>query len=257
MLKSERLLYITGVIRDKGVITIREIMDACGVSDMTARRDLGELEKEGRLTRIHGGAQGLDFSLDHELSHEEKTSHEGAEKFQIALRAAQLVHDEDIVFMGPGTTVEALAEQLKGKDVYVVTTSHPVFMTLCNDPVAKVFLVGGEYRGKTRSFVGELTCEQVRSFTFGKAFIGCNGIHANNIMSYSPAEGVIQKAALDNSQYRYLLADHTKFNRMDFYTYCHLQDFDLCVTDAGIDPELRAAAEGYVTVEVAKARGAA
>jgi len=255
MLKSERFVYILGAIREKGVVTVREIMDACGVSDMTARRDLAELEHQGRLARVHGGAQGLGFSLDNELSHQQKTAQDQMQKQAIARHAASLVKDQDVVFLGPGTTVEELARLLRGRDMLVVTTSHPAFMALSGDTTTQVFLVGGEYRAKTESFVGELTLEQVRSFSYTSAFISCNGIHGADITSYSPSEGVIQKTALDTSQYHYLLADHTKFNHKDFYTYCSLEDIDLCITDDGIAEEDLALARTFVDVKVVEAEG--
>lgn len=57
MLKKERLVKIAQKVNQNGIITIQEIMDELGVSDMTVRRDLDELEKSGKLLRVHGGAQ--------------------------------------------------------------------------------------------------------------------------------------------------------------------------------------------------------
>lgn len=61
MLKKERLVKIAQKVNQNGIITIQEIMDELGVSDMTVRRDLDELEKSGKLLRVHGGAQSLSF----------------------------------------------------------------------------------------------------------------------------------------------------------------------------------------------------
>lgn len=255
VLKSERFVFINDAVKARGVVTVREIMETCGVSDMTARRDLGELEASGRLVRVFGGARSVDYSLDHEYSHQEKTSHEKAEKLAIATWAAHAVQDQDILFLGPGTTVEALARALRGRDVEVVTTSHPVFMTLRDDERAQVLLVGGAWRAKTESFIGELAVEQVRSFRFSRAFISCNALFGDDVMSYSPSEGVIQRTALDNAEHRCLLADHTKFGRRDFYTYYHLSDLDMVVTDAGTDPDRLAEARSHAQVEVVPVGG--
>ena len=84
MLKKERLVKIAHKVNQNGIITIQEIMDELGVSDMTARRDLDELENSGKLLRVHGGAQSLSFSMDHELSHIEKSSVKIEEKKRIA-----------------------------------------------------------------------------------------------------------------------------------------------------------------------------
>ena len=69
MLKKERLLTIVEMVNKKGILTVNEIINQLDVSDMTVRRDLDELEKSGKLLRVHGGAQSLSYTLDQELSH--------------------------------------------------------------------------------------------------------------------------------------------------------------------------------------------
>ena len=59
MLKKERLLTIVEMVNKKGILTVNEIINQLDVSDMTVRRDLDELEKSGKLLRVHGGAQSL------------------------------------------------------------------------------------------------------------------------------------------------------------------------------------------------------
>ena len=112
MLKKERLVRITQMVNQKGIISINEIMEQLEVSDMTARRDLDELEKSGKLLRVHGGAQSLSFSMDHERSHLEKSSVQIEEKTRIAHKAASLIQEGETIFLGPGTTIQLLAEQL-------------------------------------------------------------------------------------------------------------------------------------------------
>jgi len=80
MLKSERLQYICRLVNEKGIVTAAEIMNALDVSDMTVRRDLDELEKSEKLIRIHGGAQSINYNIDYELSHTEKSAVNTAEK---------------------------------------------------------------------------------------------------------------------------------------------------------------------------------
>ena len=82
MLKRERLMKICKIVNELGIVTVNEIIDELNVSDMTVRRDLDELEKSGKLLRIHGGAQSLTYSLDHELSHIEKSTVQVNEKQQ-------------------------------------------------------------------------------------------------------------------------------------------------------------------------------
>ena len=109
--------------QSKGIISINEIMEQLEISDMTARRDLDELEKSGKLLRVHGGAQSLSFSMDHERSHLEKSSVQIEEKTRIAHKATSLIQEGETIFLGPGTTIQLLAEQLCGRNIRVVTNS--------------------------------------------------------------------------------------------------------------------------------------
>lgn len=68
------------MVNKKGILTVNEIINQLDVSDMTVRRDLDELEKSGKLLRVHGGAQSLSYTLDQELSHTEKATLQIQEK---------------------------------------------------------------------------------------------------------------------------------------------------------------------------------
>ena len=234
MLKKERLVKIAHKVNQNGIITIKEIMDELGVSDMTARRDLDELEKSGKLLRVHGGAQSLSFSMDHELSHIEKSS-------------VQISEGESI-FLGPGTTIQFLAEQLTGRNIRVITNSLAVFNILVNHAPTEVILTGGDYRDNTNTFVGPITNLVLGKLKYNKSFISCNGIYNSSITTYSLEEGESQQIALDNSKNKYLLADNKKFNRADFYIYYDLFNFDTLITDNTIDDEVLSHYKQYVQI---------
>lgn len=80
MLKKERLLNIMDMVNTKGIITVNEIIESLKISDMTARRDLDELENSGKLVRIHGGAQSIAYPRKGEKSNAEKLSVQIKEK---------------------------------------------------------------------------------------------------------------------------------------------------------------------------------
>lgn len=108
MLKRERLTRILQMVNEKGIVDTADIMEALAVSDMTVRRDLDELEKSGKLIRVRGGAQSLDYNIDFELSHLQKSTVQIEEKRDIARYAASLVQDHETIFLGPGTTLEKI-----------------------------------------------------------------------------------------------------------------------------------------------------
>lgn len=251
MLKSERLARIVSMVNEKGVVNASEIMDTLGVSDMTVRRDLDELEKSGKLVRIRGGAQSLDFNIDYELSHLQKSTVQVEEKMAIARAAAEFAKDHETIFLGPGTTIEMLATLLANRDLRVVTSSLPVFEALEEKFDDRILLVGGRYRANTGSFCGVLANQIVSSLKFNKAFISCNGIIDDQITTASMEEGELQKIACNNAREVYLLADGHKFNREDFYVYYHLYNVDVLITDDRIHEDTLERYRAFTRIETA------
>lgn len=130
MNKYDRLDEITDLVNRKGSIRIAEIVEELNVSDMTIRRDLAELDEQGILTKIHGGARSNSAFQYKEMSHKEKHTQYIEEKKQIAKKAATLIEEGNTVFLGPGTTVELLAEEIHNKNLSVITNCLPVFNIL-------------------------------------------------------------------------------------------------------------------------------
>lgn len=108
MLKRERLLTIMEKVNANGFITVTDIMESLRVSDMTARRNLDELARAGKLVRIRGGAQSISMPQKLERSNTEKLTVQIEAKKEIARYASQLINDGETIFIGPGTTLECL-----------------------------------------------------------------------------------------------------------------------------------------------------
>ncbi|MDY5973509.1 DeoR/GlpR family DNA-binding transcription regulator [Streptococcus hyovaginalis] len=248
MLKKERLLRIVDKVNERGIITISDIMQDLNVSDMTIRRDLDELEKAGRLTRIHGGAQSLNSPLPTERSNSEKQGLQTNEKKEIALLAKQYVSDGDTIFIGPGTTLEAFAQQLKEYHIRIVTNSLPIFDILKECKTIDLIFLGGEYRPITGAFVGSITQKSIDNLSFSKTFVSANGISAMKMATYSESEGLIQRLALDKSIEKYLLIDSSKFDKFDFYNFYSIEKLDEIITDSHLSKEQFQKFSSHVTI---------
>lgn len=225
MLKEERFDAIVDLVDQKRAIKVNDIVDRLGVSDMTVRRDLTELEKAGRLKRVHGGAQTLNVYRPEELSHADKQIINKSEKREIAQKAVKLMQEDETIYLGPGTTIELLAEIMDFNNLRVVTNCLPVFQTLSKKRGnIKVYLVGGEMRQKTKAFFGDITNKALQDMHFHRAFFSSNAVKGDEIMTATIEEGQTQTIALDNSMERYLLLDSSKVEKEDFYTYYTLRD---------------------------------
>lgn len=239
MKKEERLNHIQNMLNSTGTVTVNEIMQELSVSDMTVRRDLSEMAQRGLLIRTHGGAQRIYPDESRlERSHSEKKHLQEAEKNIIADLASAQISDGETVFLGPGTTLEVTAANLKNRNLRIVTNSLPVFTILNRSSSVDLLLVGGEYRPITGAFVGTVSLHSIRNMRFSKAFISVNGIVGNSVYTYSEVEGEVQKAVLDQADEKYLIADSSKFSHYDFYEFYKVSDFDHVITDAAISAEV-------------------
>lgn len=239
MLKKERLDKIVDILKVQNIAKVTELEEILKVSDMTIRRDLGILEEEGRITRIHGGAMYISNSPVIELSHADKLVINREEKKQIANYASDIINhrSNEIIFLGPGTSLEILANLIDNKSTTFVTNSLPVFLSLIKTD-HKVYLLGGEMRIKTQAFVGEITNASLRGMKFHKTFFSCNGISKNDIMTSTLEEATTQNIAINNSSESYLLADSTKFGKSDFISFAHVSDLTSIITNKDLNKDL-------------------
>src|SRR5206468_7935700 len=111
MLAAERRRLIAESIRSKGVVSVAQMADALGTTEITLRRDLRSMAQEGLLVRTHGGAV-LPAVVGHEPPYSEKAHQAAGEKAAIAHEALKLVRPGDSILLGPGTTTLALARLL-------------------------------------------------------------------------------------------------------------------------------------------------
>ena len=248
MNKKRRLEKIIEMLKIDGTITIKEIIDELNISDMTARRDLDALEADGLLTRTHGGAHLITSKKPLEKTHIEKKILNTKEKRDIAKKASSFIKDGDTIFIGPGTTLEHLALELKGHKIRVITNSLPVFLILNNSETIDLLLLGGEYREVTGAFVGSMASTNLKAMRFAKAFVSANAVTHNSIATYSDKEGVIQQLALNNAVEKFLLVDSTKFDRYDFFNFYNLDQLDTIITDNQISPQHLEEFSQYTTI---------
>ncbi|MFA9414590.1 DeoR/GlpR family DNA-binding transcription regulator [Streptococcus sp. E29BA] len=248
MLKNERLQRILEWVNKRGLITVHEIVAELDVSDMTVRRDLDELEKAGKLIRVHGGAQSIENNQNYEKSNTEKLTQQMAEKEEIADLALPLIQDNETIFFGPGTTLECLARKVLDRNLRIITNSLPVFNILMTSPTIDVILIGGKYRDITGSFIGSLANQSIKSIKCSKVFVSANAIYKDLISTYSETEGKTQQLSIDSAIDKYLLADHTKFGKYDFYPFYSTSRFDKILSDSGLPDDVKEMYSNYTEI---------
>ncbi len=221
MLTEERRTLILRELKDKGSVTVRELVDSLGASESTIRRDITVLGNEGKLVKVFGGAVEKEGSSSVELSVLAKERVNKPEKTRIAEYAASLIKPGDYVYLDSGTTTEYMTEFITEKNATYVTNA----VSHAKDMVRKglrVLLIGGELKENTEAIVGADAILNIQKYHFTKGFFGVNGISMNQgFTTPDVREALIKRVAFENTQAgeRYILADHDKFGISSTVTF--------------------------------------
>ena len=114
MLTEKRQEEIVRLVQERESITVAELKDILQTSESTIRRDITSLDKEGRLTKVFGGAIALRTAqiVNQELSVVQKQELQTTEKQAIAQYAASLIEPDDCVYLDAGTTTGWMLEYI-------------------------------------------------------------------------------------------------------------------------------------------------
>lgn len=255
MLKTERREALVALCNKSGAVTVKMAAQTLGVSTVTIRRDFEELDAEGRLERVHGGARRLSSDEDRGVETPYSRMRESgvlvAEKSEIACRAAGLVKTQDTIFLGASTTVELMVPFLPKSGIRVITNSFHIFSSLEQerDTDWELSLLGGIYRRGSGAFVGPMAEKILVDIGIDKAFIGANGIVGNSVYTSSIDEGKLQQIALQQSDHRFIVSDSTKLgHRGFFYSFYTLDQCEALITDSNISRNYLDSAKRFTEV---------
>ncbi len=170
------------------------------------------------------------------------------EKQAIARKCASLISSGDTVFIGSGTTTDFIGDYLADKSVSIVTNSLPIFEKLKDNPNCDIILIGGRYRVKTQTFVGQFANKLLKEIKVVKAFIGVNGIDGHNVTTANEEEGNGNAIILNNAIEKYIVADNSKFDSYSFYCFYQLDDLDAVITDDHLSPKIKEKYQSYTRV---------
>lgn len=210
-------------------MTLEDFVDVMGVSESTVRRDLDELEKEGQLRRVHGGAEKIQ-SLREELTNKEKSIKNVQDKRSLVEKAARLIEKGDVIFLDAGTTTELLIDNLPIDDILVVTNSIHHASKLVDRQI-KTMIVGGFVKASTDASIGAMAMAQIEQLNFDKAFMGMNGVDSQSVTTPEMEEAMVKQAIIRNSKASYILVDSSKIGQKSFVKVASLEEV-IIVTNA-------------------------
>jgi DeoR/GlpR family transcriptional regulator of sugar metabolism len=239
MLPDRRHELILRTLRSEGPATITLLAERLGASHATIRRDLAQLDEEGLLKRVYGGAVPV---TDRDDPFTDVAEVRVAEKDAIAHRCAGLVKDGETVLLDIGTTAHRIARQLRGRSLTVITSSLAVFDELQHEHTIQLVLLGGVVRRDYRSLVGFLTEDNLRQIHADRLFLGTSGVRPDgHVMDTTVVEVPVKRAMIAASERVVLVADRGKFPGTGMARVCGARELDTVVTNDPLDEKTRAA----------------
>lgn len=237
MLAAQRRATIINELNRDGTVRVSDLVRLLGVSDMTVRRDLQQLQRDGLLAKVHGGATAVTEPASLELTFEVKSRLRLAEKEAIARRAAELVRPGSAIAVSAGTTTHAFARHLVTiPGLTVVTNSVWVSDVLHRSGTegTNVLLTGG-MRTPSDALVGPLAVSAVASLHLDAFFLGVHGMEPTaGFSTPNLLEAEINRALVRAARNLVVLADSSKWGIVGLSSIAALGEADTLVTDSGL-----------------------
>ncbi len=245
--REERILE---ALKPKGFVTYRALEALLDASPATIRRDLARLDNEGRIARVHGGAKllGADRVSESALRlagtpFEESITQNLAAKRAIGKAAAALCDPGEGVMIDGGTTTLQMCPHLAGLDLQVLTNSLHIVTALLPQPGTKILLPSGAVFREQNIILAPAGEESMPRFHAPKLFMGAAAIGAQGVMQADVVLVAAERRLIDRAEQVILLVDSSKFAGSSGTIVCGLDEIDVVITDAGIDPAMRAKLE--------------
>ena len=227
---------ILQMLAEKGEVFVEMLSEKFGVSEVTIRNDLDQLEQKSMLLRARGGAIKLEtgVAIDQRLADKNKINFQ--EKSRIGKKAAEMVAESDTVIIDSGSTTAEMVRNLPDfQDLTIITNAMNIANQLVNRPHINVIIPGGYLRKNSLSLVGPQAEKSLRNFNVDKAFLGVDGFDTKNgIYTPNVEEARLNEIMIEISKEVILLADSSKFAKRSFAFICSLKEIDKVITDSGI-----------------------
>jgi DeoR/GlpR family transcriptional regulator of sugar metabolism len=227
-----RRARILAMLAEEGAIQLDATAAALGVSPMTVRRDLDELEAAGLLRRVRGGAVLVTGPQPFSAR---RATHARA-KDVIASKALAYVPADGSIAIDASTTTGTLAAQLRDHaGLTVVTNSYENFSAMRTTRGVRSILVGGEEEQTTGSLVGPLAYQSALSMYYRAFFTSAAAVDTEGTSEVSLSESHAKQAFADRAERVVLCVDSSKLGKRSLATAFGFERIAVVITE--LDPD--------------------
>ncbi len=241
---EKRIIEMKRLIQLEKMVSVERLSRHFNISPITVRRDLARLQKEGFLSKVHGGAIYKEELAPEPVFNEQIKIHT-QEKKRIGKEAAKRIKDGDSIIIESGTTCLSMIEHLKAfKGLKISTAGITIANELWNSYAHRhdfeLRVSGGIIRPGTDIYAGPHAVSFFKKINADKAFTSAVAISIDKGISAAAEEdSELTKAVLDSARETVLIADSSKFGRYSHINVAPLDRVDEVITDRGLNPEIQ------------------
>ena len=235
---QQRRAQIIETLEARGQVLVEALALEFGVSLVTIRKDLAELEARGLLHRTHGGASWAHRSLFNP-SFREKAYLQQAEKQAIARATLELIEEGDSLILDAGSTTHALARAMKKRfrHLHIITNSVPIAVEL-SETGWELLLLGGSVRHHSQALIGPATVRALEPYFADKAIVSATGATvAHGLTTPNDLEAQTKRAMIRAASQVIGIVDSSKLDRVTLASFAALTELSALVTDWNATPE--------------------
>ncbi len=241
MLAAERQSRLKDLIAERGVVGLDVLARELSVSQSTVRRDVEALEDQGLVRRTHGGVIWRSEKSDvRPYAFNQRVDYCAAAKTAIARTAAKFVQPGQTVLVDGGTTTFALAKELVGQPLQLVTNSLPIADLFVDDDQVELILTGGLLYPRYGVMLGPLAEQMLSTVHTNTMFFSVAGIHGGHLYNQNLLLVESERRMMQQSRQVILLIDSSKFGQQALSRLCNVAEVDIVVADSELKEEDRA-----------------
>lgn len=230
---EQRKQKISELLKENDSVRVSELSHMLGVSEVTVRSYLEDMEKKGLLARVHGGAVSS-YKPYYSMNLNQRLEANQTEKVEIAEKITSLIQPNDTVMLNAGTTtLMAFRKFPTDYNLNIVTNSISIALEASGNPNYNVILVGGSVNTKYQFTYGNDSVKQIKNYHADKLILSVDGIDAlGGFTTYYHKEAAVDLAMIQQSECRIIAADRSKFWRNAFAKISDVSVADYIVTNS-------------------------
>jgi len=242
------------MLKERGRVTVSELAEKFDISEVTIRSDLTEMEREGLLRRVYGGAVSSKRA-SYEMLLNDRMDINKEEKIRVAKACAELINDGDTLMVDFGTTIRYLARELAERsNLTVVTNALLVAQEFVYSRTVNVIMLGGDFDFQYQFTYGIDAINQLQKYRADKTILGTDGVGVNHgLTTYHHQEVEVSRLMIERSNEVIVVADYSKIGKEGFSNTTGISSIDTLVTnksDANKGELDALRAQGIVVVEI-------